>query len=272
MIFWKRPEIRHAKHLILLLAVVGPAMYFAPIPASVLLLCGAIDVGRHRNFSIALIEEYFTGKGLLTWFLSPVNLLADILSRRHSHTMTLAELPLAHRREVESCVAAFLDNGERIRNHIGQKLKNSKRAMLTFRWFDAAQDTEISIPALARKYRFVKTVAVSAFNTGERTSWHFGPQRLTLRVLRNLDPVAGREACIAVDDQVHYWCEEPLFIFDDTVMHRSINGGAGIRYCLFMDIVRPNHFQGAFDAAIWAMSILGSFFKQRFYKNWAFMR
>ena len=118
----------------------------------------------------------------------------------------------------------------------------------------------------------LKTIAVSVFNTREFTSWHFGPLRFTFRVLYNLDPVNSREVFIEVDDRAHYWIDEPLFIFDDTVFHRSINNVEHVRYCLFMDIVRPNYFQGLFSGAVGFSSIIASGFKRVFYKNWSFIR
>jgi hypothetical protein len=42
-----------------------------------------IDVSRHRKITYALIDEYFMAKGLVTWLLSPINLLADLLAYRN---------------------------------------------------------------------------------------------------------------------------------------------------------------------------------------------
>jgi beta-hydroxylase len=144
--------------------------------------------------------------------------------------------------------------------------------MLTYKWYSASQATDLKIPAFEKDFRYIKTIAVSVFNTRERTSWHFGPLRLTFRVLYNLDPIDSRDVYIEVDDKVHYWKDEPLFIFDDTMFHRSINDVDRIRYCLFMDIVRPNHFQGAFEVAIQLASAIAVSFKRLFYKNWSFVR
>ena len=44
------------------------------------------------------------------------------------------------------------------------------------------------------------------------------------------------------------------------------------RYCLFMDIVRPNHLQPVFDAAVAGAALIASSFKTVFYKNWSFIR
>jgi hypothetical protein len=39
-----------------------------------------------------------------------------------------------------------------------------------------------------------------------------------------------------------------------------------------MDIVRPNHAQALFDAAIAATAVIATSFKTIFYKNWSFIR
>ena len=124
----------------------------------------------------------------------------------------------------------------------------------------------------AHDYRYIKTIAVSVFSMRERTSWHFGPLRLTLRVLYVLDPMKSGDAFIEVDDRLHRWMDDRLFIFDDTNFHRSTNGSDQPRYCLFMDIVRPNHARVAFDAGIHLMRVLSGSLKRLFYKNWAFVR
>jgi len=267
----KRTQGRHLTRLMLFVMIVALGIFLVPIPTLILLACGAIDVARHNKITTALVEEYFTGKGILTWLLSPLNLCADLASDKNTGTFRLEALPTAHRREIETCIAAFIDNGELIKAHVGKALKNGRRTMLVFKWFNAAQKTALNIPAFERNYRYIKTIAVSTFSSGEKTSWHFGPQRLTFRVLRSLDPTDNGDVYIAVDDQVHYWTQQPLFIFDDTMFHRSINNHDATRYCLFMDIVRPNHFQFGFDTAIGAMSILAKSFKRLFYKNWQFI-
>ena len=42
-------------------------------------------------------------------------------------------------------------------------------------------------------------------------------------------------------------------IFDDTFFHRSTNDVEQVRYCLFMDIVRPNRWDALFDVAVHAV-------------------
>ena len=269
---WARSTRRHAKHVAIFALIVGPAAYFAPLPTLLMLACGALDVGRHRKITVSLLEEYFTGRGLLTWVLSPINLLSDVFARRLKRPIRVEDLPADCRQEIEACVAAFLENNARIRGAVQPHVAGAGRVMLTFKWFNKALPSQISIPAFEQNFRYVKTIAVSTFGARKKTSWHFGPQRLTLRVLHTLEPIDSDDVFIAVDDHVHRWRDPQLFIFDDTMFHCSENNIDVERYCLFMDIVRPNHFQTGFEAAIKAMSLLAGSFRSLFYKNWSFVR
>ena len=253
-------------------AIVIPALYFVPYVMVFYLVCGVLDISRHHKITYDLVEKYFMGNGILTWLLSPLNLLADIFSRKNIGVYRIDDLPPEHRAEIEACVAAFRANGDAIKDRVAKTLGQSKRGMLTFKWFNAAQTNELKIPEFERDYRYIKTVAVSVFNTRERTSWHFGPLRLTFRVLCNLDPIDSRDVFIEVDDKTHYWSDNPLFIFDDTFFHRSINDADRVRYCLFMDIVRPNYSQTAFDRAVDVVAMISGSLKNFFYKNWSFIR
>jgi hypothetical protein len=263
---------RQARRLTLFGVVLAPALYFAPIPTLALLGCGALDVSRHHNLTPSLASEYFTGKGLLTWLLSPINLVADLLSRAPRRAERLADLTPECRREVEDCVEAFLANRDQIVDAMRPHAEAHRRVMLAFKWFGASLRAGLSIAAFEQDYRFVKTIAVSAFRGREATSWHFGPQRLTLRVLRNLEPAVNPDVYVAIDDRVHRWQNDPLLIFDDTLFHRSVNDNDAIRYCLFLDVVRPSHFTPAFDAAIGTMGLMAGPFRSLFYRNWWFVR
>jgi len=187
-------SIKRARRAILFVIVLGAALYFIPILTLILVVCGALDVSRHRKITYDLIEKYFMGNGVGTWFLSPLNLLADLFSFRNKGQYALADLPESHREEIEACVRALVDNGDELKAHIARTLGQNKRAMLTFKWYDAKQTTDVKIPAFEKEYRYIKTIALSVFNTRERTSWHFGPLRLTFRVLYNLDPRGGYES------------------------------------------------------------------------------
>ena len=105
-----RANRKHVRHVAVFALLLAPAIYFAPIPTAFMLACGVLDVSRHRRITWLLVEEYLTGKGLLTWLLSPINLLADLFSRRPRRALRFEELPAECRREIESCVDAFLAN------------------------------------------------------------------------------------------------------------------------------------------------------------------
>ena len=186
---------------------------------------------RHDNITGELIEKYFSGSGFFTWMLSPINLLTDVISYRSNVTFRLEDMPAEHCSEIQACVRGFVENGDFIKAHIARALEQNKRCMLTFKWFNTKQITDLRIPAFERNYRYIKTIAVSVFNSRESTSRHFGPLRFTFRVLYNLEPIDSREVFIEVDGRLHYWVDDPLFIFDDTVFHRSINGVDHVRYC-----------------------------------------
>jgi beta-hydroxylase len=265
-------NIKRVRRIAIGLIVLAPALYFLPLPTLFYLVCGILDVVRQHEVTFELVEKYFLGNGILTWALSPLNLLADLLSSTNRLVWTLDDFPPEHRAEIETCVAAFVANGGRIKEHVARQFGNSKRAMLTFKWYDAPQATDLRIPAFEQDFKYIKTIAVSVFNQRESTSRHFGPLRFTFRVLYNLDPAPGKDVFIEADGVTNYWSEQPLFIFDDTVFHRSVNLANQTRYCLFMDIVRPNYAPGLFNFAVHMASVISGSFKRVFYKNWSFIR
>jgi hypothetical protein len=272
MVIVEHIDRKRARRIIVGLIVLIPALYFAPLITLFFVACGALDISRHFKITPDMAEKYFLGNGIPTWLLSPVNLLADVLSARNLGIYRLEDLPEEHRAEIEACVKAFVDNGGLIKAHVNELLGDKKRGMLTFKWYARRQDITVRIPAFEQDYRYIKTIAVSVFNTRERTSWHFGPLRLTFRVLYNLDPIDSDQVFINVDDKTHFWKQQPLFIFDDTLFHRSVNDVDQARFCLFMDIVRPNHLRPVFEAAVAGAALIASSFKTMFYKNWSFIR
>lgn len=98
--------------------------------------------------------------------------------------------------------------------------------------------------------------------------YHFGPLRLTLRILYNLTPVESEEIFIECGHTKHYWHENPLFIFDDTLMHRSANEYEARRYCVFMDVIRPSPVTGLLSVLLAAVSAMAQRTKGVFYRNW----
>jgi beta-hydroxylase len=112
--------------------------------------------------------------------------------------------------------------------------------MIFFKWYGENVDTFLQTPSFHKPWKYIQTIGVSIFNRKISTSKHFGPIRPTLRVLYNLDDVGDRSAYIVVGDAVNYWTDNKLFIFDDTLLHQSINQSEKIRYCLFVDMLRPS--------------------------------
>jgi beta-hydroxylase len=147
MSFLHSPTIKHIRRLLLFIVIVGAGVYVVPVPTLVLLACGILDVSRHKKISYDLIEHYFMGNGIGTWILSPINLLADLFSYRNIGQYKLDDLPPEYRREIEATVRAFVENGEQIKAHIAKSLKQSRRTMLTFKWYNAPQSTDLKIPA-----------------------------------------------------------------------------------------------------------------------------
>lgn len=269
---WGGLSPKRLRRIAIAAVILAPALYFIPVLTIFYLVCGALDVWRQKNINVEMVEKYFMGNGILTWMLSPINLVADLLSHRNRLVYRLEDLPAEHRAEVEAVVNDFVANGPSIKEHIARQFGDAKRAMLTFKWYDSVQATDLKIPAFERDYKYIKTIAVSVFNQREKTSWHYGPLRLTFRVLYNLDPAPGHDVFIEADSVLHYWSDNPLFIFDDTIFHRSVNNLDRVRYCLFVDMVRPSYVPGLIDRAVHISSMISGSFKRMFYKNWSFIR
>ena len=139
----------------------GTRALFRPNPDDFNLVCGALDVGRQKNVTVELIEKYFMGNGILTWLLSPINLLADLLSYRNKLVYRLEDLPARpSQRDRDFSVREFVANGDRIKEHVAKKFGQSKRCMLTFKWFAEPQSTELKLPAFEQEFRHIKTIAI----------------------------------------------------------------------------------------------------------------
>src|ERR1700682_3467875 len=93
------------------LIVLVPALYFAPTITLFFLFCGALDISRHFKVTPEMAEKYFLGNGIPTWLLSPINLLADMLSARNLGMYRLEDLPGGHRDENETFGTRFVHTG-----------------------------------------------------------------------------------------------------------------------------------------------------------------
>ena len=88
-------------------------------------LCGLIDISRHKTMDLKLIKEYFIGKGFLTFLLSPLNLLSDLLSHRNLHTYKIEDLPQGHQNEINDVISLF----DKKSNDIAKRFKENSKAI-----------------------------------------------------------------------------------------------------------------------------------------------
>lgn len=147
-------------------------------------------------------------------------------------------------------------------------MENRKRLMLFFKWYGINNSAFDSVPEFHLPMKYIRTIGVSAFSGHQSTSRHFGPLRITLRALYNVGPTPEGPSFIEVGKHVNHWRDQRLFIFDDTLMHQSVNDSAGVRYCMFVDILRPSLCPQLTSALVACVRVCMSRFRAIFYKNW----
>ncbi len=254
------------KRAVIAIPVLAAAFYFIPIAAAVWLVCGIIDVMRNKGRTPLLYNRYFFGNGVPTWLLSPFNLLVDLISYRNPGVYKLDDFPPAYRTEIDEVLSVFKNNKDRIIADIDAKFEKGRRGMYVYRWY--GKKFIDNVPELNRDFKYLKTIAVSVFSGKESTSFHYGPLRLSLRILYNLTPVQSDQVYIECNGVKHYWHDNPLYIFDDTLMHRSVNEYDARRYNVFMDIIRPSPVPGLISAMLAVVSRTVERVNSMFYKNW----
>ncbi|KTQ94978.1 aspartyl beta-hydroxylase [Aureimonas ureilytica] len=254
------------RRIAIALPVVALLLWFVPWLTLFWLVCGVIDVARNKGKNQLLISRYFMGNGILTWLLSPFNLFVDLISHRNPGIYTLEDFPAEWREEIETVLNTFRTRRDEITGEIDAKFHDGRRGMYVYRWYGKKNiDT---VPEFNREFKYVKTIAVSVFSGKESTTWHYGPLRLTLRVLLNLKPADSDCVFIECNGQRHLWRDNPLYIFDDTLFHRSVNEVDARRYNVFMDVIRPTPVPGFLGALLSGVSMIADQMKSMFYKNW----
>jgi beta-hydroxylase len=246
--------------------VLAVAFYFIPIITALFVLCGLIDVLRNDRKDQRLFSLYFLGNGMFTWFLSPFNLLVDLVSYKNRGVWKLDQFPDDYRREIDEVLDIFKTRQAEIIADIDANFESGRRGMYVYQWYGKPHID--NVPEFTKQFKYIRTIAVSVFSGRESTSFHFGPLRLTLRVLYNLIPVKTDQIFIECGNVKNYWYENPLFIFDDTLLHRSVNEHDGRRYCVFVDIIRPSPVPGLLSVLLSAISAGVAHVKAIFYKNW----
>ncbi len=144
--------------------------------------------------------------------------------------------------------------------------------MLFFKWYGKNVRASVDVPEYHQPYRYIRTIGVSVFNKKQSTGRHFGPLRVTLRVLYNINTINDRNVYINVGNRTHYWQDSKLFIFDDTLQHQSCNESEAVRYCLFVDILRPSMIPALTSAILATVRFFVAPFNAAFYKHWSFIK
>ncbi len=261
---------RKQKKLIRRIVIAVPlallCLWLIPIVTVVWIACGLIDVGRNRGKSQLMYSRYFMGNGIPTWLLSPFNLLIDLVSYKNPGVWRLEDFPPEWRAEIDTVLDTFRAKKSEIIADIDQQFAEGRRSMYVYRWY--GKRFVDNVPEFNRDFRYVKTIAVSVFSGKESTTWHYGPLRLTLRVLLNLAPADSDRVFIECNGRKHLWRDDPLYIFDDTLFHQSVNEVDARRYNVFMDVIRPSPVPGLLSTLLVGVSALADRLKAMFYKNW----
>lgn len=248
------------------------ALYFIPQLFACWTVCGLLDWIRNRPITLRTFDRYFFGNGVPTWLLAPFNLLMDLFTLPYLNRgiYALDDLPAGYRDELERVIRAAGE--QKLVEKMAAKLGNEKRGMMFFKWYGKNVETSVDMPAYHEKYRYVKTIGVSIFNRRQTTGEHFGPLRITLRALYNINDVQSEQIYIQVGDRVHRWKDERLFIFDDTLQHQSKNDSDEVRYCLFIDLLRPSAAPWLLSAVLAVVRVFTAQVNRVFYQHWTFLK
>lgn len=264
----RSPWMKNLRYLALGILIFAPLAYFAPYVVATYAIFGLYDVTRNTALDGFVVRRYFMGNGVLTWLLSPLNTLFDLLALPYFNkgVYELNDLPPGHRQEVERLIA--ISKQENLAKRLEERAKEFPRAMIFFKWYGQNVDTFLDVPAFHEKWRYVQTIGISVFNKKVSTSKHFGPLRATFRVLYNINDIDDLSTYIVVGDVTSYWADNKLFIFDDTLMHQSVNNTDQTRYCLFVDIVRPSLFSFPYIVVVRTVRFFARSMNYLFYRNW----
>jgi len=248
------------------------ALYFIPWVFLTYVVMGFVDVLRNSPRTVRTIDRYFAGNGVFTWLLSPFNLLMDLfcLPYWNRGIYRLQDLPEAYQFEIQTLINAAAD-----RNLVGlleSKMQEKKRGMIFFKWYGTNIPGTVEMPEYHQPFKYIRTIGVSIFNKKQSTGEHFGPLRVTLRVLYNINDIDNKNVYIKVGDKTHYWQENKLFIFDDTLQHQSCNESDAMRYCLFVDILRPSPFPWLMSGVLTGIRLIMAPLRAVFYKHWTVIK
>lgn len=250
------------------LCVLAPFAYFFPKIALFYAACGAYDLSRNKALKLSTMRRYFIGNGVLVWMLSPINILLDLLSLPYGNkgVYRLEDLPPDYQQDVKRLIQ--VTNDADLVRQVEERSKEHRRAMIFWLSYGVKYDAIVDVPAFHEPWKYIKTIGLSVFNKKITTSPHFGWLRPTLRVLYNVNDMKDKSAYIVVGDKINYWCENKLFIFDDTLLHVSANETDQLRYCMFVDILRPSPFPWLMAAVVALEGFLNKQFKFIRFSGW----
>jgi beta-hydroxylase len=199
--------------------------------------------------------------------------LIDLISLpfRNEGIYRLEDFPEEHQAEIVYLIETFRSNPEIIQQ-VGEHCRTAERTMVFFKWYGKNFKTRFAVPGLEKDFRQVKTIGISVFNKSSSTGFHFGPLRTTLRVLYNLTANAGDEVYIQVGETINRWDKSPLFVFDDTLLHKSVNESDALRSCLFVDILRPGYASFLLSFFVVVTRFIFGPINFLFYKNWQHLK
>jgi beta-hydroxylase len=248
------------------------AIYFIPWVLLGYVMCGLLDLLRNTRRTLSTVDRYFAGNGVFTWLLSPFNLLMDLfcLPYRNRGIYQLNDLPPGHQDEIRNLINAA--HRRDLTGQLSPQMEGKKRGMLFFKWYGKNLPASVDVPEYHENYRFIRTIGVSIFNKRASTGLHFGPLRVTLRVLYNVNDVTDPNVYITVGKHTHCWKDQKLFIFDDTLQHQSVNESDGMRYCLFVDILRPSPVPWLLSGILTAIRLIMTPVRMMFYKHWTVIK
>ena len=263
---------RFAKKVVKRVVPLVLAVVFVPWAFAFYVALGLLDFLRNSRRDLATLDRYFAGNGVFTWLLSPFNLFMDLLALPYWNrgVYKLTDLPAGHQAEIQALIDAA-----RNRDLVGlleSKLGEKKRGMIFFKWYGQNLPASVDMPEYHAKYKYIRTIGVSIFNKRASTGLHFGPLRVTLRVLYNVNDITDPNVYVTVGDVTHRWRDGKLFIFDDTLQHQSVNESDGVRYCLFVDMLRPSLVPWLFSGVLTAIRLAMAPIRAVFYKHWAIIR
>ena len=268
----RAPALKFAKKTVKRVVPLALAVYFIPVFFAMYVGAGLVDFLRNKRRTLASLDRYFAGNGFFTWLLSPFNLLMDLftLPYRNKGIYKLSDLPAAYQDEINSLIDATQHSG--LIGKLEAKLGEKKRGMIFFKWYGKNVRTSVDVPEFHRHFKYIRTIGVSIFNTRQSTGKHFGPLRITLRVLYNINRIDSDKVYIKVGKHINYWRDNQLFIFDDTLQHQSCNQSDEVRYCMFVDILRPSLCPGLLTGILACVRLVIARFNFAFYRHWAFIK